>query len=103
MPAPWQSHPRLLTTTLAGSWWSRSGTVSAPGPLCEESQASGLGRGGFLFHFEEATISLDTELLFHSQKFFSHFLTKSRASSKPRLPPTHPPDSKTIREILSLY
>lgn len=48
-------------------------------------------RRGFLFHFEEGTISLDVELPFHSQKFFSHFLTESRARSKPSLPPTHPP------------
>lgn len=99
VPALWQSHLRLLTTTLAGSWWSRSGTVSAPGPLREESQASGLGRGGFLFHFEEATISLSTRsCCFTARNSFpisspSHVPAASQVFPQ-RIPPTLKPLGK---------
>lgn len=89
-----QRRPGSSATTLAGSW--RSCTVTAPGPLRQESQASGLGRGGFFVPLRRRSdLSLSLSLSrrgaapFHSQKFFSHFLTESRARSEPSLRSPH--------------
>lgn len=92
VPALRPRRPGCPATTLAGSW--RSCSVTAPGPLRQESQASGLGRGGFFVPLRRRndlspSLSFSTWScpVFHSQKFFSHFLTESRAGSEPSLPP----------------
>lgn len=96
-------------------WFLCSHLGAAPlplrGPSARNPRHPGWGEEGFLFHCEEGTISLSLPLSFsrrgaapfHSQKFFSHFLTESRAGSEPSLPPTRSPHQqflKTIREIL---
>lgn len=96
-------------------WFLCSHLGAAPlplrGPSARNPRHPGWGEEAFLFHCEEGTISLSLPLSFsrrgaapfHSQKFFSHFLTESRAGSEPSLPPTRSPHQqflKTIREIL---
>lgn len=65
VPALRPRRPGCPATTLAGSW--RSCSVTAPGPLRQESQASGLGRGGFfvpLRRRNDLSPSLPLSLLF---------------------------------------
>lgn len=79
-----------------------AGPLPLRGPSARNPRHPGRGRGGFFVPLLGTSSTWSCRL--HSQKFFSYFLIKSRAKSKPSLPLTHLPPapvSKTIREISS--
>lgn len=74
-----------------------AGPLPLQGPSARNPRHPGRGRGGFFVPLLGTSSTWSCRL--HSQKFFSYFLIKSRAKSKPSLPLTHPPLPPSLKPL----